>query len=67
MAVRRYLCSVANEIWVIGESNFQTAAQTFASEIVTMIVTSVIGTFLLNSTYPSRQDTGVRALGNISF
>lgn len=47
--VRSYLYSVTNEIWVIGESNFQTTAQTFASEIVTMIVTSLIRTFLSNS------------------
>lgn len=55
MVVRRYLCRATNETWVIGESTFQTAAQTFASEIVTMIIPSLIGTFLSNSKHLLKQ------------
>ena len=55
MLVRIYLCRATNETWVIGESTFQTAAQTFASEIVTMIVPSLIGTFLSNSKHLLKQ------------
>lgn len=41
--------------WVIGESTFQTTAQTFTLEIVTMIVPSLIGTFLSNSEHLLKQ------------
>lgn len=55
MVVRRSLCGATNETWVRGESTFQTAAQTFALEIETMIVPRLTGTLLSNSKHLPKQ------------